>query len=214
MNGRWVAGCAAAETIGIGTAAAAATVATRLGDQRVAWGLTLVVIGGLVEGAALGVLQSRALPEGLGRSPRRRWLVATVAVAGLGWAAASAPSALADDDDATSPPWAVVVLGAALLGALMGAGLGLVQGWSVRRAVTHPWRWVRASTAGWACAMPVIFAGATSAGADWGLPSLVLLGAATGALAGTVLGLVTGGPASRDLGPLDPGPVAVGARPA
>jgi hypothetical protein len=212
VNGRWVAACAGAEAIGMTAAAAAARIATGLEDEAVAWGLAVVVLGGLVEGAALGLLQARALPAGLGPTPRRRWLIATVAVAGLGWAAASAPSALAGDDAGSPPPWIVVAAGAAALGVLMGAVLGLAQGWSVRRSVSHPWRWVPASMLGWACAMPVIFAGASSAGADWALPSVALFGAATGALAGTVLGVVTGRFAARDLGPLDAGPVAMGAR--
>jgi hypothetical protein len=202
--------CAAAEAIGMTAAAGAARIAVGL-DDAVVWGLAVVVLGGLVEGAALGILQARALPAGLGPRPRQRWVIATVVVAGLGWASASAPSALAGDESGTSPPWMAVAAGAAALGLLMGAVLGLAQAWSVRRSVTHPWRWILASTVGWAFAMPVIFAGAASAGADWAWPTVVLLGFATGALAGAVLGLVTGRFAARDLGPLDPGTVAVGA---
>jgi deazaflavin-dependent oxidoreductase (nitroreductase family) len=117
--------------------------------------------------------------------------VATILVAGLGWAAASAPAAFADDGGA-QPPLALVLLGAAGLGAAMGAALGTAQAWTLRARVRHPWRWVTGSTAGWTFAMPVIFVGAASVGATWPWWVVVPVGAATGLVAGAVLGMVTG----------------------
>jgi hypothetical protein len=73
----------------------------------------------------------------------------------------------------------------------MGAVLGAAQATVLRDVVHHPWRWVAANAVGWAVAMAVIFAGATSAGPSWSWPVLVMYGALTGALAGTGLGLVT-----------------------
>ena len=76
-------------------AAGAARSATALTDHAVshatAWGLLVVVLGGLVEGTALGWLQARALDTILGPTGRRHWVLVTVLVAGLGWAAASRP---------------------------------------------------------------------------------------------------------------------------
>ncbi len=191
----WVRACSVAEAIGMTAAATAALVATRLVDGgHPAWlALGVVVAGGLVEGTALGVLQGGALRPWLDARRRRRWATATVLVAGVGWAAASAPATLADPGGAASePPWTVVLAGAAALGVAMGAVLGAAQAWALRGAVSHPWRWVAASAVGWAPAMTVIFAGATAPSSTLSLPASVVLGATTGALAGLLLGLVTG----------------------
>jgi hypothetical protein len=196
MKRTWIIACALAEAIGMTAAAGAARSATALTDHGVthaaAWGLLLVVLGGLVEGTALGWLQARALAHVLGPAGRRRWLRATILVAGLGWAAASAPAAIAGDDGGAQPSLTLVVLGAAGLGAVMGAVLGTAQASALRHRVRHPWRWVTGSTAGWAFAMPVIFVGATSVGASWPWWLVVPAGAVTGLVAGVVLGMVTG----------------------
>ena len=185
---RWVLACAVAETIGMATSAGAARAAVSVSAGA---GLLLVVAGGLVEGSALGMLQATVLRARLGGS-RAGWTLATVLVAGLGWAAASAPATLSSDDSGTAPPLGLVLAGAAALGAVMGAVLGSAQAVALRRHARHPWRWVTASTAGWTVAMPIIFLGATTAGAGWAWAVVVAYGALTGALAGTALGTVTG----------------------
>ena len=202
MRLRWLVACATAEAVGMAAAAGAARGADGLEPGA---GLALVVAGGLVEGSALGFLQSRALDGLLDRSRRLPWALVTVLVAGLGWAAASAPSALDGGTDPTPPSWALVLPGAAALGLVMGAVLGAAQAATLRGVVPHPWRWVWASAAGWTVAMPLVFAGATTAGASWAWPPVVGYGALTGALAGAALGLVSGpwlgaleGPPLRD----------------
>lgn len=196
VTATWISACVAAEAIGMTAAAAAARSATHVTDDGhtlLVWGYLIVVVGGLVEGVALGVLQGRALRVPAAHRARvtRRWLVATVLVAGLGWAAGSAPSTLSGDSGGADPSPYVVVAGAAALGVLMGALLGAAQAWALRGAVRHPWRWVAASALGWAGAMPVIFLGATFAGADWTWPWVVALGTVTGIAAGAVLGTLT-----------------------
>ena len=196
MNRSWVAACAIAEAVGMAAAAGAARYATSLADRGVthanAWGLAVVVLGGLVEGTALGWLQARALNGVLGPAGRRRWLFSTLLVAGLGWAAASAPAALAGSDAGDQPPLVLVLLGAAALGVVMGAVLGAAQASALRNLVRHPWRWVTGSTLGWTVAMPVIFLGATSVGASWPWWLVVPAGAVTGLMAGSALGVVSG----------------------
>ncbi|GAA1974668.1 hypothetical protein GCM10009798_39880 [Nocardioides panacihumi] len=192
LGRRWIRACAIAETIGM-TAAAAASVAARHLESGPA-ALSLVVVGGLVEGTALGSLQGRVLAARWGRPVWRGWLVVTVIIAGLGWAAASAPGTLADDGDGGDQPALVLVLaGAAALGATMGAVLGAAQAAVLRRttAVPHPWRWIGTSAAGWAVAMPVIFLGATIPAADWPAVAVLAMGPPTGLIAGTALGVVT-----------------------
>lgn len=185
----WVVACAAAETVGMTAAAGAA----RVSDGLVGWSaLGVVLAGGLVEGTALGVAQSTVLARVAPALVRARYLAATVIVAGLGWAAASAPSALGGGSDAEQPPVLLVVLGALALGLVMGAVLGAAQAATLRGVVRHPGRWVVASTAAWPLAMAAIFVGATLPDASWSTAALLLTGAVTGAVAGSLLGLVSG----------------------
>lgn len=188
---RWVVGCAIAEGVGMTAASAAAVLANGWGDDDRALGLTVVVLGGLVEGVALGVIQARLLRSVLG--PRvRAWGVTTIAVAGLGWAAASAPQALGGDSGGAPPPVGLVLVGAAGLGLVMGAVLGSAQALTLRGRVGHPWRWVSVSAAAWVPAMVVIFAGATAPSSTWRGYETVPLGTVTGLAAGALLGLVCG----------------------
>lgn len=191
---RWLLACMGAEAIGMTAAASAA----RLGQDLVDGGgsrwlaLLLVVAGGLVEGTALGVLQARVLAARWPALSRLRFALVTVAIAGVGWAAASAPGVLGGDDSASSPPLALMVLGALGIGVVMGPLLGAAQALSLRGVVAHPWRWVAANTAAWPGAMAVIFVGASTAGAGWPTLAVTGYGTVTGVLAGCALGLVSG----------------------
>lgn len=189
MNRRWLAACAGAEAIGMAAAAAAARTAEGL---PAGLGFAIVVSAGLVEGTALGVAQSTVLATRLGPARRRAWVLVTVLLAGVGWAAGSAPATVGSESQGQSPALGLIVLGAAGIGLVMGALLGLAQGAVLRQRVRHPWRWVPANALGWAVAMAVIFAGASTAGASWPLLGVVGYGALTGALAGAGLAAVTG----------------------
>jgi hypothetical protein len=122
----------------------------------------------------------------------RAWALITIAVAGLGWAAASAPQTLSGDAGGAPPPVGVVLAGAAGLGLAMGAVLGSAQALTLRGRVGHPWRWVSVSAAAWVPAMVVIFAGATAPSTSWHAYQIVPLGTVTGLTAGALLGLVSG----------------------
>jgi hypothetical protein len=189
LRRRWLRACVAAEAIGMTAASSAAVVADRLGSAAA---LTVVVVGGLVEGAALGWLQGGVLAQAFPALSRRLFGVATVAVAGLGWAAASAPAAFADDGTTDAPPLLAILVMAAVLGVVMGSALGAAQAITLRGAVAHPWRWIGASAAGWTPTMAVIFVGATAPDASWPVSAIVGTGVLTGVAAGAVLGLVTG----------------------
>ncbi|CAI9407580.1 hypothetical protein [Nocardioides sp. T2.26MG-1] len=185
----WVLACALAEAVGMTAAAGAARLADGFG---VVAGLSVVVAGGLVEGTALGWAQSHVLARVAPALVRGRYLAATVLVAGLGWAAASAPAAVGDGSDGSQPPLALVLLGAAGLGLVMGPVLGAAQAAALRGAVADPWRWVTANTAAWPVAMVVIFLGATTPEASWPVWSVLVLGTVTGGVAGGLLGVVSG----------------------
>ncbi|NYD42752.1 nitroreductase/quinone reductase family protein [Nocardioides panaciterrulae] len=194
---RWTALCAAAEALGMTAAAGASRVGHTLADRTGLLGgagaaLAVVVVGGLVEGVALGSAQAWPLGRWLPAFRRGRYVLATVLVAGIGWAGASAPAVLTGEGGGTGPPFSLVLPGAAGLGLLMGALLGSVQAIALRGATSHPWRWVAANALAWPPAMVVIFVGAGLPSADTPLALLLLDGAVTGAVAGAVLGVVTG----------------------
>lgn len=195
---RWVGLCASAEAVGMTAAAAAARASFALVGEPstpsdMATALTLTVAGGLVEGLALGGAQAAGLAHVLPARARARWVAVTVTVAGIGWAAASAPAVLAGpSEDGAAPPLPLVLVGAGALGTVMGAALGAAQATVLRPHVPHPGRWVVASAAGWGPAMAVLFAGATTPNADWPAPAVVALGTLTGVAAGSALGLVSG----------------------
>jgi deazaflavin-dependent oxidoreductase (nitroreductase family) len=197
----WVTRCALAETVGMTAAAAAA----RTGDRLVGTPATatdsatlvsLAVAGGVVEALAIGVAMAGPLRALAPTLPRTRWVAVTTAVAGLSWAAGSVPAALQSDGGATAtastPPLGLILLAAAAIGIGTGALLGAAQALVLRGHVRHPWRWCTASTIAWPLPMAVIFAGAGTAGAEWPAWQVLLLAAATGAVAGALLGLVLG----------------------
>jgi hypothetical protein len=172
-------------------AAAAARGAQAVVDRGLAdlLALGVVVAGGLVEGVALGAAQGAVLPAWVPLR-RGRFLAVTVLVAGLGWAAASAPGVMSGDTGGAAPSMWLVLAGAAGLGLVMGAALGAAQS----SAMPPPSRrsWILANALAWPLAMGAIFAGATAPEAAWTLGQVLLAGSVTGAVAGTLLGLVTG----------------------
>lgn len=194
---RWVVLCAAAETAGMTAAAGAARAAQALlaqpsaGRTVAAW--AAVLGAGAVEATAVGFAQVRALRQvgPLPRPSRRRFVLTTAVVGTLAWAAGSVRTLAPGTDTATAPPWPLLVLAGAALGAVTGCLLGLAQS----RTLPRPLRrgvWTGGSTAAWAPAMAVIMLGASTVGAGW--PVLVVLAwaALTGAVAGGLLGLVLG----------------------
>jgi hypothetical protein len=160
--------------------------------REMALSLSVAVGGGLVEGVALGGLQTAGMGRLVPALNRQQWVLITTAVAGVGWAEASAAAGGSGQDDGAATALLLILGGAIGLGAVMGALLGAGQAMVLRGQVRHPWRWVGATMAGWAPAMAVILFGASLPGAHWPAPAVVALAAFTALIAGTILGLVSG----------------------
>ena len=200
--------CGLAETVGMAAAVGAAgmTVAV-VGEPHDVLSATttigLAVLGGVVEGLAVGLVQYRLLRAWLPRLEARRWVGVTVLAAALGWLLGMLPSTLAQWASAGSagsgsaattsgPPLWLMPLAGLALGAMMGVGFGAAQAWALRGQVAHPGRWVLANGLGWSLALAVIMTGAAIPSGPWSWPRLLSLGLVTGGTAGLAVGGVTG----------------------
>jgi hypothetical protein len=193
---RWMIGCSLAEAVGMLAAAAAARGADAVLVHRTAphvvWAVGLIVAAGMVEGTALGLVQAGLLRSRMPGLLRVRYVIVTVVVAGLGWAAGSLPSLSPGGVASGEPPrWLLVASGVGA-GVALGAVLGLAQG-LVLRAAGVKWRtWVVASAVAWAGAFAWLMVGASIPDASWPVAVVLVWAAATGAVAGAALGAVLG----------------------
>ena len=187
----WIASLAAAESLGM----AAASAAARLGEYSASALFTLAVsiVAGAVEGAALGAVQGRLLATLSPRVNRRRFLWVTTVSAAVGWALGMLPASMNSDSGSIGPepPLWLILIAAAAMGMSMGALLGLAQSAALKGAFENRMPWFWGQLVAWTLAMPVIFLGATSVPAGIALGWLLLAGASTGGAAGVVLGLAS-----------------------
>ncbi|GAA2085473.1 hypothetical protein GCM10009840_23260 [Pseudolysinimonas kribbensis] len=141
--GRWIVAVTVGEAVGFAVAAAIAVVVTVSG-MNPALGLLLIVSGGAVEGALLGIGQV----VGLGRfaPARRRWIGATSAGAAAAWGIGLMPSTIGLND-LTPAVIPLVALGAVLLLSMIP-----VAQWLAIRHRPRSLRWVPASMGSWAVA--------------------------------------------------------------
>src|SRR3954453_21583956 len=204
----WALACVAADLTGMSAAAVAARFGHHLlGDEGtpVQWMVLIVVLlGCLVQGLALGVLQTRALSLRHVGLPQQEMVRIALGGTGIAWAVAVLPTLLAGHVQDGLPVGAVVLV-AVGLGLLAGTLLGAARALPVLRAVTHhPWRWVAANTVAWPAATVGIFLG--TAVLDTGRPLLVVGGLALviGLLGAAVFGVVSG----AWLGTIDGQPIA------
>lgn len=146
----------------------------------------LHVLPGAAEGAIFGAAQAWAL----GRSipvPPKRFVLATIGAHAVFWFA----QALVSYEPSEPPTMGVLLLFAAVVGAVLGGLLGFAQRWALRPHVAELRGFVPTSVAAWAVGMVV-----TAVAADlvpWGPFDLVVLaiemvgGAATGLVVGLTM---------------------------
>ncbi|MFN0248543.1 MAG: SDR family NAD(P)-dependent oxidoreductase, partial [Kofleriaceae bacterium] len=197
FHARWIAACAIAEAIGIGTAALVAVVfATLLGPTdstpRVIALLAAMAAAGAVEGGTLGFLQWRLLHERLPRLRRGEWVGITVAVAVVFWVAGMAGPALSQNGGDSGPGLGLTMILAAGLGMGAGAVFGGAQWFVLRHHARRSGQWIAIHVPAWAAAMAAIFLGATLPDASWSPAAIVVSGVLGGALGGVLLGAISG----------------------
>lgn len=201
---RWIAACTAGELVGIGTATGTALAANAwIGEPgstlaRLATLTTFAVVG-VVEGGALAFLQWQVLRSRLPRLRAGEWIAPTVAIAVAGWVIGMTPSLFLAGPPAPSsavapvdPPLVVVMLLAAVAGAVAGLCFGAAQWFVLRRHAEQAHQWIWIHVPAWALAMAAIFLGAAVPSAEWPGWAIGVSGVGGGVLGGLLLGAVTG----------------------
>jgi hypothetical protein len=152
---------------------------------------------GAIEGIILGYVQATVLRRDYPLLLRRGWVVATTALAVIGWLLGSAPSILiAADPASVSPPFepslGMTALFATGFGLILGALFGAAQ-WLVFRLAAHgaAW-WILANMAGWAAALPIIYLAASIGDGSPNPIEIATRGLIGGLAAGLLFGIVSG----------------------
>lgn len=203
---RWVIANSWSEAAGLGTTFALGRVIAPALEQSssavavLAGAGLAVVLGILLEGLLVGLVQAAVLRRRLARLPARSWVVATAIGAGIAWILGMVPSTImalqksvgAASSPATEPSATVQIALGAALGAMTGPILGLAQWTVLRQHVDRASRWLGANAVAWAVGMPLIFVGMDLA--PWGRSGIEILAWGYGVcgLAGAVVGAIHG----------------------
>ena len=201
---RWIAVNAFSELFGLGlTLGVGFTIIASFdvgGVGGVLLAFAVAVLSGTIEAAIVGLTQWWAMHPWFPTISRLRWWLGTLGGALFAYVLGYLPSTLMDLSQATStestpmtePPQWLVLLLAALLGAVAGAVLSFAQWLAMRGKVKGARVWIPANMLAWAVGMPLIFWGIDIA--NRGQPLWQTLGMMAGVLAltGAVVGAIHG----------------------
>ncbi len=153
--------------------------------------VTLLVVGGMLEGAALGVAQALVLRRVLPGFRVNAWVGATAGAAGFAWLLGMLPSATHSSWSSWPPAW--IVLGGVVLGLLLLASIGTAQALVLPPGTAKPFVWVGWTALGW-CAGLAAFTVVAPPLWQEGQPrwQLVAIGLAGGAVMAFTMAAVTG----------------------
>lgn len=198
---RWVMLCAAAELLGIASAAVwYGSVNMMFGEpepllaRTVVW--LLMTLAAVPEGIVLGGLQAKGMRWFLPEISARRWMLATIAVGLFGWAIGTfiplflAPEAAAEG--MSEPGLLGTAVFAAVFGILVGSVFGIGQAWALPQGTRGRVPWILANACGWAVGLPLIYIAAQFAGDLEGWPARISVWAIGGLGAGASIGVATG----------------------
>jgi hypothetical protein len=171
---RWIGVNAVGELFGLGlTLGVGFWIIASFSDQGGVVGVLLAfavaVLSGTIEAAIVGLLQWWAMHPWFPSISRLRWWLGTLGGALTAYVLGYLPSTLMDLSQAAAPaaeqapmaepPQWLVLLLAALLGAVAGAMLSFAQWLAMRGKVNGGKIWIPANMLAWAVGMPLIFLG-------------------------------------------------------
>ena len=186
-------------TLGVGFSIIASFDVGGVGGILLAFGVA--VLSGAIEAVVVGLLQWWALHPWFPAISRLRWFLGTLGGALTAYVLGYLPSTLmnlsqaaapAEQAPMAEPPQWLVLLLAALLGAVAGAVLSFAQWLAMRGSVRGAKIWIPANMLAWAAGMPLVFLGIDIANRGqplWqslGIMAVALL--VTGAVVGAIHG--------------------------
>ena len=186
-------------TLGVGFSIIASFDVGGVGGILLAFGVA--VLSGAIEAVVVGLLQWWALHPWFPAISRLRWFLGTLGGALTAYVLGYLPSTLmnlsqaaapAEQAPMAEPPQWLVLLLAALLGAVAGAVLSFAQWLAMRGSVRGAKIWMPANMLAWAAGMPLVFLGIDIANRGqplWqslGIMAVALL--VTGAVVGAIHG--------------------------
>jgi magnesium-transporting ATPase (P-type) len=199
---RWTLANGFAELFGLGaTMIVIGGLTTKIDTQRVTGILLaflIAVFSGAIEATIVGFAQWWAMHPWLPMIKRSAWWLGTLVGALLSYVLGYLPSTLmslgetAEQAPQAEPAQWIVLLLAALLGAVAGAMLSFAQWMVLRGKVKRSGLWIPANMLAWAAGMPIIFWGmdlAFKMTAAWQM-GLIIAGAIL--LSGLVVGAIHG----------------------
>jgi len=167
--------------------------------------LPALVVGGMVEGAALGAAQALVLRPVLPGFRTTAWVVATSAAAGLAWLVGMLPSTTHE----TWSTWPVggVTVAAILLGGVLLISIGTAQALVMPAGTPRAYTWVWWTALGWCAGLMAFTMVAPPLWRAGQLPvAIALIGVAGGAVMAIAMSAVTGVGVMRLCArPADPG---------
>lgn len=197
---RWTFACGFGEFLGIGAAAGIGLAYFLLAGEpeTVAgqvWLMALAVIAGIIEGLITGFLQWSVLRQQFEDMRAGRWLFFTAFGAAVAWVLGMLyPTFFAGSGglEAEEPSLILMCFIAGGLGMVLGAVFGFFQWLEMRRHTLGAGWWIIANMVAWLFGMVVIFIGASIPGEETAIGTVILIGAASGLVAGLMVGVITG----------------------
>jgi hypothetical protein len=189
---RWVLATSVGEFIGLGLVAAGSAIINTIETINI-HGVLLTI--GILEGASLGFTQWLVLRRYIKHSGW--WVLATTVGALIAWLVGLFVSLIllvefADGAANVVARNTALLNGVALLGAVVGAVLGVSQ-WLVLAAhIRKAIWWILANALAWSIGLIVAFVGAGMVEPDGFSAKAALIGATTGITVGAVIGAITG----------------------
>jgi len=202
---RWVAANGLGEMFGLGlTFAVGVVVISSLGNQQsvsvILLTFVVAVASGAIEATLVGLAQWWAMHPWFPMLTRGAWWLATLIGALMAYVMGYLPStlmSLGEQASQTQTPgaepdqWLVLLL-AALLGAVGGAVLSFAQWLTMRHKIQGSSIWIPANMLAWMVGMPIVFWGIDVVQKMNGLFWLILMMAGVLMLTGSVVGAIHG----------------------
>ena len=184
----WILATTIGELFGFGLISVVGVAVSSTSNQSLQ---VLLILAGILEGAAIGLAQWLVLRHYLPNSSL--WVVATAGGAFLCWIMGMIPSTLLSlDETETIALEAVSYLMILVIGAFLGAVLGFTQWLVLKIYIPRSLWWILGNAIGWSISIAIAFIGIDKFQAEDTFIQVVFMGAVIGIAMGLMAGAITG----------------------